>query len=375
MQKISVAHLTSVHSRYDTRIFLKECRSLAKGGFRVALIVADGKGDEVTDGVQVLDVGRPRGRIQRATITLRRIRQRALQLDADIYHLHDPELLMIAGGLARNGKSVVFDSHEDVPKHIHVKQYLYPPIRRLLAAAYEKYQARVCRRISGVVAATPLIAEKFMAVNPNSVNVSNFPLSEEFSVSGEIENTDRNLVCYLGGISESRGIREMVRALEMLESDTRLVLCGRFDDERIRDDVSRYPGWNRVDDKGWLSRESLREVLRQSAAGLVTLHPRENYMEAYPIKMFEYMSAQVPVISSNFPLWREIVEGHDCGVCVDPLQPHAIAEAIDYLIENPRRARQMGENGRRAIEGTYNWRAEERKLIHFYERLSGGAAG
>jgi glycosyltransferase involved in cell wall biosynthesis len=372
MQKVSVAHLTSVHARYDTRIFLKECRSLASGDFRTALIVADDRGDERIEGIEIVDVGRPRSRMQRASVTLRRMKERALGLDADIYHLHDPELLMIAGSLMRNGKSVIFDSHEDVPVQIHSKQYIYRPVRWLLAAVYEKYQSRVCRGLDGVIAPTPLITDKFLTINPNSVTISNFPLLDEFDASGNVEEGERTNVCYLGGISENRGIREMVRALEMVESDTRLVLCGRFEDECVRDDVSRYPGWSRVDDRGWADRESLRAVLHQSVAGLVTLHPRENYVDAYPIKMFEYMSAQVPVICSDFPLWREIIEGNDCGICVDPLNAQAIAEAIEYLTRNPVRAREMGENGRKAIERKYNWTVEERKLIRFYEQLACG---
>jgi glycosyltransferase involved in cell wall biosynthesis len=101
----------------------------------------------------------------------------------------------------------------------------------------------------------------------------------------------------------------------------------------------------------------------------VTLHPIRTYLDSLPVKMFEYMAAGIPVIASDFPLWREIVVGHKCGICVDPMDPRAIACAIDYLVAHPDVAREMGENGRRAARERYNWGHEEKRLLDFYGTL------
>ena len=85
--------------------------------------------------------------------------------------------------------------------------------------------------------------------------------------------------------------------------------------------------------------------------------------------MFEYMIAELPIIASNFLLWREIVEKNNCGICVNPLDPKEIAEAIEYLIEHPDEARKMGENGRKAVLEKYNWENESKKLLEIYEEL------
>jgi glycosyltransferase involved in cell wall biosynthesis len=85
--------------------------------------------------------------------------------------------------------------------------------------------------------------------------------------------------------------------------------------------------------------------------------------------MFEYMSAGLPVIASNFPLWKEIVEGNKCGICVDPMDPKAIASAIQWMIDHPEEAEEMGKNGRRAVETKYNWANESKKLVGLYQRL------
>lgn len=369
MHSKHVAHLTSVHSRYDIRIFVKECRSLVSAGYRVSLIVADGEGNEFKSGLQICDVGREPGRLRRMTITSRRMLARCLEVDADIYHLHDPELLAISGSLRRAGKVVIFDAHEDGPAQILGKSYLHPVFRRFLSKVYGAYEARVCRNVDAVVTATSFIRDKFVRINPRSVDINNYPLLDELFSSESDRDGRKNQVCYVGGISEHRGIRDVVEAMGRAQSGASLKLCGRFAEKSDESEVKTHPGWKHVDEAGWLERGDIRDVLRDSVAGLVTFHPLPNHVDAQPNKMFEYMSAAVPVIASDFPLWREIVEGNDCGICVNPQQPQAIADAIDFLVRNPDRARQMGANGWQAVQERYNWSIEEQKLFDLYEQL------
>ena len=106
-----------------------------------------------------------------------------------------------------------------------------------------------------------------------------------------------------------------------------------------------------------------------SKAGIVTFHPLPNHIDAQPNKMFEYMSAGLPIITSNFPLWKEIVEGNNCGICINPLEPKEIAQAIEYIITHPKEAEQMGQNGKKAVLEKYNWGVEEKKLFEIYKEL------
>jgi glycosyltransferase involved in cell wall biosynthesis len=131
------------------------------------------------------------------------------------------------------------------------------------------------------------------------------------------------------------------------------------------------PGWQHVEALGFVDRKVVMATAARSMGGLVLLHPTINYIDALPIKMFEYMSAKIPVIASNFPLWKEIVEGAECGICVDPLNPEEIAEAIQFIVEHSAEAEQMGKNGRKAVEERYNWCMEEKKLLLLYEEIIG----
>lgn len=365
----SICHLTSVHPRFDVRIFLKQCRSLALAGHEVSLVVADGTGDEIKNGVKIFDVGSSRGRLERMFKTTRKVWARAREMDADVYHLHDPELLPVGLKLKKLGKKVIFDAHEDVPRQIMGKHYLNRPARILLSGMLQLYERRACSRLDGIIAATPHIRDKFLSMNANTVDVNNFPIPGELAASSPDWSHKRKQICYLGGIGAVRGIREMVRAMESVASGARLQLGGRFDQACVEQEVKAYPGWNRVDELGFINRQEVARILSVSVAGLVLFHALPNHLDAQPNKMFEYMSAGIPVIASGFPLWREIVEDNDCGVCVDPLKPAEIAGAIDFLVSNPERAEQMGRNGQRAVRERYNWGIEEKKLMGIYEQV------
>jgi glycosyltransferase involved in cell wall biosynthesis len=361
-----IVHISTGHHRNEIRVHLKQCNSLAAAGHDVFFLLADGRGDERIGNVSVLDVGLPQGRFERMLVWPWLMLRKARGLQAAAFHFHDPELLLIALFLKRSGARVIYDSHEDTPRSLLSREWIPQWARRLVSGVLEVFENFVARRLSAVVGATPFIAERFERVGCRSVAINNFPLPAEISVDA-VSYPQRADICFLGSIGLVRGLKQIIMALEPLH--TRLVLAGPFDRESTRHELERLPGWHRVDYRGNLERHAAVSTMMNASVGMLCYLPEPNHVNAYPNKLFEYMAAGLPVIASNFPLWRSIVEGADCGICVDPTDPVDIRKAIARLIDDPLECRRLGENGRKAVMRQYNWQSEEAKLVSLYSEL------
>lgn len=345
-----VVHLTSAHRRHDVRIFLKECRALA-AFHDVSLVVADGLGEEVRDGVTIIDSG------AKSTRRLKRMLRAPWQVlaaspDADVYHLHDPELIPAGLVLKRRGKTVIFDSHEDLPRSLLGKPYLPSIVRKLLSPIVDVLETAALRRFDAVVTVTAHIGDRFRRAAIPVTEVCNFPIASEINPADW--RGKEPIACYIGVLSKVRGADELPATAELL-SHGRIVVAG-----------GKLPDAQNLDCLGFVDRAGVQSVLDRAMVGIVTLHPTSAYLPSLPVKMFEYMAAGIPVVASDFPLWRQIITDAQCGLLVDPLDPKAIAAAIDFLLANPVQAEIMGRNGRQAVESRYNWAGEARKLRDFY---------
>lgn len=367
-------HMTSVHSALDLRIFHKECCSLARAGYEVT-IVGPSPTDMIKEKVRIKAVPQDQSRFSRMTRTVFRVYIQALKVNADIYHFHDPELIPVGLLLRAKGKHVIYDIHEDMPKDILSKHYLPVWTRPLISWMADTIERVTCGHFSALVAVTPSIAERFLRLNNQTVIVHNYPYLRELIADQDPLlpwESRRDSIAYVGGITGQRAIREMVYSMAMLPNSlpATLELAGNdLPDDVQPEDLQRHPGWARVHHHGLLDQPSTFRLLHNVRAGLVLFHPVPNHREAMPQKMFEYMGAGLPVIASDFPLWRRIIGDTGCGLLVNPLSPSSIAGAIEYILTHPAQAEAMGRRGRAEVQANYNWYTQAEKLVNLYDSL------
>ncbi len=362
-----VCHITSAHSRYSTRILLKQCKSLAMNGYDVYLLVNDDKDNEIIDGVKIISIrNKDRNRLDRFLKVNKKLFNKAIEIDADIYQLHDPDLLPLGNKLKKRGKKIIFDSHENVPMQIKDKQWIPKPIRNIVSWAYEFYEKYSIKKYDAVISVTPNTAKRLKKTNPNTVIITNYP------IVNKNENIVRNptkAICFAGGINEQYKHHNILEAIEEID-DIKYILAGNGTSEYLNM-LQSLSAWDKVEYKGWVPHTEVKKIYSRSIAGMA-IHQSTQIMARGTlgvIKLFEFMEAKLPIICSDYPLWKDIVNQYNCGICVDPNDVEEIKSAINYIIENPEEAKKMGENGRKAVIEKYNWGTQEKVLLELYENL------
>ena len=363
-------HITSVHPRNDVRITFKECVSLSKAGYDVTLLVADGKGYERNKFMTFVDFGKPVNRIHRMIVVVSRMLIFCLRKDANVFHIHDPELLFLGLALTLQGKKVIFDVHEDVEMQIKNKPYIYPFLAPAIASIYRFIEVLISRKFSGVIAATPTIEKKFKKISNHTKVIFNFPIFQEFDgIKRDVFVKGPWICCYVGAITEGRGALEIVQAAQKVRSDVKFVFMGRLDDDYLRSKMEELDVNKRVSIEPHGSRAEVKSLIEKSVIGLCLFRPDPNHINSLPNKLFEYMSAGLCSLISNFESWEKLVADANAGITCDGSNPKEIAEKIDFLLSDTASLKSMGRNGMKAVEKKYNWNFEEKKLIDFYEAL------
>jgi len=365
--------MSSVHAWNDSRIFYKEAVSLAKKHFIELYAVGDFIFKEI-NGVKIYGLPRYNNRCLR-TLNWLRILRLAIKSDAEVFHLHDPELIPM-GLLLKliKGKKVIYDVHEDFPASIMYKEWIPNLFKDALSKVLDFMEKKLAGFFNAILLAEFSYRDSFKNVSTKKINVVNHPL-KDFAVERKPNSNNVNLV-YAGSISEVRGVFGMIKAVKLLVQELkniRLFLIGPVVSASLKTKIKEMIWSDGLAEKVTLiGRIPLREVYKfysRCNLGLLLVHPEKNYLSSLATKIFEYMSAGLPVIASNFRLWEDFFNTNRCGITVDPLDPEDIARGIKYLVSSPNLMREMGESGKRAFLEKYNWDSEEEKLFQVYGSL------
>lgn len=373
--KNSICIITSVHPVFDTRIFFKEAKTLVNANYDVSLIAQHDE-DEIVDGVKIFALKKQSNRFLRIFILAKQAYDIAFKQNADIYHFHDPEFLPWAEKLRKKtGAKVIYDIHEYVSGQILNKEWIPKFFREPVSKLYQLIEKRLLPSIDWVIFAEDSYPKLYKGYGNVSV-VRNYPLVSKELLKNKVKiQYNFPKLVYVGRVSRERGIFEIIDVTKSLKDKFRnisLNIIGPISDNikmEVKNKISRLNLNQSINLLGQIPHPEALKIIAEANIGLCILYPIPNYIRSLSTKLFEYMIVGLPVVTSNFPLWKEIVEGNDCGLTVSPLALKEISEALEYLIEHPEEARKMGENGRRAVIEKYNWETEGKTLIETYRKL------
>lgn len=366
----------------DPRIFQKQLPALAQAGYDVVALIT-GHGDPWRlHGVLIKPMGWQGGLMRRMRYLPDVVRQ-AVREQADCYIFGNFELLL-AGALLKlcTGAYTVYDAMEHFPDMMRQSPFMKPWLRPLLAAAVDAVE-RTMRRLNDLIltADAPTV-RRFRRTRPTLVNF-NFPSLKTFDsydpnllLELKKQYAGRLVIAYVGSMGWDRGLREMAHAMAIVRRaypEAILLLLGGWQQDQWKQEfvsfVERLGQQDGVKLLGTVPHERLGAYLRTAEMGLAPLAATPKHEKNIPTKQFDYMCCGIPVIGNNVGPIRNFVLPSKAGLVIDTSNPQRLAEAILELLENPERAREMGANGRRAIESGWNWENEARRLREAFARM------
>jgi glycosyltransferase involved in cell wall biosynthesis len=362
----TVCHLTTAHRALDNRIFDSEVLSLARAGYTVTVVGQHLKEESIA-GVRVLPLPKPHGKADRWLKLPLRILQAARRVRAQVYHFHDPDLIPVGVLLSLTGARVVYDAHEDYEQKLRSRN-LPAGLRRVLPKVWWCGERLASAFFAQVITADSHTQAKFPV--GKATTLANFPPLAFGNVKCEPRKCGRPFqIMYVGGLTRDRGLVQVVEALVYLQDlDVEFHIAGETQDGWLLEQFKRP----RVVYHGRIPWQGVNRFLAAGDVGVAMLQPIPAYTY-YPgeniVKLWEYLAVGLPVVISDFPKLRKLIERLDCGLVADPTSPKAIADAVRKLYGAPAERQRLGENGRRAVREEYNWEKQERKLLDLYARL------
>lgn len=366
-----------MHSAFDTRVFRNECRSLAAEGYDVILCIPHDK-EEIVDGVKIIPLRRHKGFLDRIYGAPKYASKIADKLDADLYHFHDPELLFEMAGLAKRGKRVVWDAHENYSDTIFQFNSLRAkPISFLGAKLFGIYELKYASKyFKGVVTITDTMAKKYLKRGINTAVVGNFSNLDQFSFP-DFEKPQTPLRFISSGMQfRVRGVVEIASAFNLLSPEAEAELCyaGKIKSEDLRDEILAEIDQYRINDVTFTGplewKDLINSYLPSAHVAFVLFDTSDpNNCNGLPNRFFEAWSNGIPVITTSGTQVALLTQQENGGIVIPDNSPESIKKAMESFISNPGLARELGENGFKAVQTKYSWSVAAQNLSVLYNQI------
>ncbi len=378
---MKIGILQTIHPPYDKRVYWKEAVSLAQAGHEVVLFQpTEIDLPEAQDGCRFVPLpwdASIRGRL-RTTWRLIGVGRRER---CDVYMAVEPESWV--SGLAiklTTGRPIVFDVHEYFPT-LFAK--FFPRALGAPVTWLTRFMMRVFARFTDEIVLTKAsLDDDFKCIRVRRTVVLNTnhlqPRCTEIPEALRARYAERPTLIHQGIFGTYRGAYELLEAMKLLvreAPDIHCICLGRYEygtkDEYLA--ALRESGMDAcievIDEVPFTEVPAWMAVSR---IGLILFQPVGlEHTYGMPHKMFDYMREGLPIVGPDYAVEiARVIREADCGLLIDVTDPEAIAAAILRLLRDPEEAQRLGANGRRAVETTYNWQHEEKKLLAVFDRIA-----
>jgi len=360
--------------RFDYRIF-REATSLRQAGHRISIVSTAFSSDPLVgwDEFEIYLIPIDRNRSLRLLYPLfwKEAGRLLLGIEADAYHAHDLDALGPSARAAkRRDRPLVYDSHEF---WIEQSSLVNRPIMRSFWSQLEK---RLIGRVNHAITVSQSIAhslEERYGLEHVSV-LRNLPLyrprieSDLIRQVLHIEN-ERPIVLYQGGFLTENGLQEQIYAAKDF-GDAAFVLIGSGPCE---DDLKNIVRQNHLEGRVYfIARVPFHELHSYSCSADIGLclikGTGKSFYFSLPNKLFEYMMAGLPTLTSNFPEMQRVIDETGAGVTIDPSDISTISQSVCAILADPKQRLQHREAAQQAAR-RFNWEQEAKTLVQLYDEI------
>jgi len=370
----SICHCSAMERALSSRVIFMESVPLVKHGFRPRLIAPHGQDGEISQVQLISFPSRPNWALR--ILWAPSLLSCVLRQRADLYQIHDPELLFV--GLLLKlvfRKKVVYDACEDYPLMMLAKDWIPRWLRATFGRWVSALEQLAARCLDGIVTADSGTLRRLAKMGQSKKLVFyNFPNLECFPEPAPGPKPFD--VVYRGGLSERAGTTVLLETLRLLREEgrnVRLLLIGYFDEASaealLRDRIRTLGFESNIELRGRIEHQEMADILRQARIGVCPLLPIPKFLHNIPVKVWEYWACGLPVVASDLPPIRPFFPQGKCGFRVKPDDPVELAAAIRWLLDHPQESAKMGAAGRRVIVERLNNAHEISKLARFYRRI------
>lgn len=375
-----LAVVTTVHRWGDPRVFERNACAAMQCRLDVHAFVPTTGDPPVPEwGKQgefhVHSLPMPRGRLARMWLALRVGKYVFKDNVFDAIHFHDPELIpaMIWLTLRHPRIRILYDVHEELPLEVFSKSYIPKLVRPLASSFARLLWGLAARRFHAFAPATEAIAAHWPPERTRVVH--NYPRSV-FNIPRHGLEVNPNRIVFVGALSRIHGVEEVLQSVSRLRQEypqVRLELYGRLLDRSLQPAIDRAVAEDWCQHIPWLETAELVNKLGGAGVGLVPYQPLPDHLDALPTKIFEYMALGIPILASDFPLWRRLIQEQNVGLCSPPTV-EGITQALRLMLSDPARLQAWSVCAQETYQRSYRWEAESENLRSLY-RIMGLKVG